>query len=113
MGGFPLTAGRGSYAEGDALPAPPKGSRSRARDGEVNVGPGHAKCLGERRPVVLQDYVRRGFPLAANSSRCRADGQRPDLLLHLSAGAEPLVSKFSEKRKQAAKDQPHKTAPEG
>src|ERR1700737_2055938 len=52
MGGFPLAAGRGRYAEGGAGLASPSGSRSRARDGEGNVGPGKTNCLGAQRPVL-------------------------------------------------------------
>src|SRR5205085_982459 len=102
MGGFPLAAGRGSYAERGALPPPSKRSRSRAGDGKLDIGPGHTKCLGERRPIVIQNYVRGRSPSATDSSRRPADGQRPHLLLHLSASAEPLVPKFQEERKHAA-----------
>ena len=113
MGGFPLAAGRRSYAEGGAQPPSPQQSRPRVRGGKVNVGPGHTKCFGKRRPIVIQDYVRRGISPATDSSRRRADGQRPYVLLHLRACAEPLIPKFEEDREQAAEGQPYEAAREG
>src|SRR5438045_1137829 len=112
MGGFPLAAGCGSYAEGGARPPPENGSRPGSRDCELNVCPGHPKCLGECRPIVGQDYVRGGFLLATESSRRHADRQRANLLLYLSAGAEPLLPKFQKERKQGAKREPYETAAE-
>ena len=52
-------------------------------------------------------------PATADGSRSAADGQRPNLLLQLSAGAKSFVPKFQEERKQAAQSQPYKTAGEG
>src|ERR1700736_3525215 len=113
MEGFALPARRGSYAEDGARPrAANEGSRRRARDGQLNIGPGYTKCLGECRPVVLQDHVRGGFPLATGDSRRRADGRQPDVFLNLSARAEPLVPKFQEERKQAAEGEPYEPARE-
>src|ERR1700731_362359 len=108
MEGFALPARRGSYAEDGARPRAVKGTRCRARGGELNFGPGYTNCLGECRPIVVQDYVRGGFPSATGDSRRRADAQRPDGFLHLSAGAEPLVPKLEEERKQAAEGEPYK-----
>jgi len=112
MEGFSFAARGGSYAEDGARPSPPGGSQPRACDSELNVGPGHPKCLCEPRPIIVQDYVRGRFPLATENSRCCADGQRPDVLLYLSAGAKPLVPKFQKERKQAAEGEPYKTARE-
>ena len=52
MSGFPLTAGRGGYAEGSARPPSAERSRFGTLDGELYIGPGKPKRLGKRGPIV-------------------------------------------------------------
>jgi len=79
----------------------------------MNFGPGYTKCFGERGPVVFHDNVGRRFPVAADCSRRRADGDRSNMLLHLSAGAEPFVAKFEKEGKEAADAKSDETADTG
>ena len=51
------------------------------------------------------NQVGRRLPSATGSPWCCTDSQRADLLLHLRAGPEGLVSNFEEHRKQAAEGQ--------
>ena len=113
MDGFTLTAGRRSDTQGDTRPASVNDNRLRMRNGEMNFGPGYTKCLGERRLVVVQDDVCRRFSVAADCSRRRADGHRSNILLHLSAGAEPFVANFEKEGKEAADAQSDETPDTG
>src|SRR5262249_7832653 len=110
MDGFALAACRRSYPQDNARRRPANQSRgSRARDGQLNVCPGHPKRLRKGGPVVVQDYVSGELPPATGNSRRRAHGQRADMLLYLSAGTEPLVPKLEKHGKQAAEGEPNKT----
>ena len=113
MNGFSLAARRGGYADDGARPPPRNGGRLRPCEGEVNFGPGNSKGLGERRPIIVQDYVRRASSLATDGSWCCGNGQRPNVFLHLSTRAESLVAKLQKERDQAAEGEPCEAASQG
>ncbi len=75
MGGLPLTGDRGGYTEGSASSLKSERSPLRALDGELEIGPGQTKCLGQDGPFIIQNHVRWGFPRSARRPRRRADPQ--------------------------------------